>query len=211
MGEKVVKAKLFSYHVEAPSPYAPGESVLVEKTALRGQKLDEGDLSEYDLKRGEDNGAFYSDEELEAQAAAVPEPEEGEGDPMTDLIPDEEVPKEVPQPADQRPAEELEEGGEELGLGEELGPTDEVAEEEEEEPSSPGGSEATAESGPAFDEMSEDELALYLEEARPTVAATVALAGNDPDLARRLIAAEQMASIGPRSGVISKLQRVASR
>src|SRR5580765_7047305 len=59
---------------------------------------------------------------------------------------------------------------------------------------------------PAFDELSEAELADYIMQNKPNVSDTVAMAGDDPDTAQRLLEAEHIATDGePRAGVVKGL------
>ena len=89
---RTVKDLLYTYHVVSPSPMIPGEEVIVEKTARRGESIPLEELGTYYLARGEQLGSFFTDDELEAMqqqgidptapAGTVPEaiqPAEGEG------------------------------------------------------------------------------------------------------------------------------------
>lgn len=62
-------------------------------------------------------------------------------------------------------------------------------------------------------EAGDDELVEYLRTQQPNVSETVALAGDDPDLAQRLIDAETALAAEeggePRKGVIDGLERIA--
>lgn len=61
----------------------------------------------------------------------------------------------------------------------------------------------------AFGEMGEHELAEYISEKKPNVNETVAMADGDPDTARRVLAAENIAtSDDPRDGVVKGLTRI---
>lgn len=63
---------------------------------------------------------------------------------------------------------------------------------------------------PAFDEMSEAELADYIMQKKPNTADTIKMAGNDPDTANRLLEAEHIATDGePRAGVVKGLNAIA--
>jgi hypothetical protein len=65
--EKTIKFRLFHYYVEQPNMADPqGNNVLVEKFASLGQTVDIP--RQEDLQRGEELGAFFSDEEAEAIA-----------------------------------------------------------------------------------------------------------------------------------------------
>lgn len=58
-------------------------------------------------------------------------------------------------------------------------------------------------------DLSDDELADWLEEESPNVKETVAAAGDDPESARRLLAAEESVSGGdPRQGVVDGLNKI---
>lgn len=65
MAEKMIKFLQFSYHVEQPSPQLPkGQNLLLERIA---RHLEVVDITwDYDLERGEELGAFYSDEDRKA-------------------------------------------------------------------------------------------------------------------------------------------------
>lgn len=95
MAEKKVKIRLFSYLVEGEDPFRPGEKRLVQRYASHDQTIttddepDEPDpdvaygLRDYDLRRGEHLGAFYTDEELEAmEAEEAPAEEEAVNPPI---------------------------------------------------------------------------------------------------------------------------------
>jgi len=61
-------------------------------------------------------------------------------------------------------------------------------------------------------EMSVDELAAYIEEHKPNVDQTVALADNDPEQAQKVLDAETQATGGvPRSGVEKGLEAIIAR
>lgn len=61
-------------------------------------------------------------------------------------------------------------------------------------------------------ELGEDELALWIEDQHPTVSEVVDAAGGDPEVAKRLLAAENSASgQDPRKGVVDGLAAVISR
>ena len=98
MAEKIIKARLFTWFEETDSPIQPGQTVLTERIAMHGQKVDI--TNDAFVKRGEELGAFYTDEEARqiedgtyrgfdhvalsnARAGIVPtsniEPIEGEG------------------------------------------------------------------------------------------------------------------------------------
>jgi hypothetical protein len=65
--------------------------------------------------------------------------------------------------------------------------------------------EATAPGGPDF--SSHDSLVMWIRDTKPTVATVVAAAGDDPDKAEALLAAEEEATGGqPRKGVESGLE-----
>jgi len=60
--------------------------------------------------------------------------------------------------------------------------------------------------------MSVDELAAYIEEHKPNVDQTVALADNDPDQAEKVLEAETQATGGvPRAGVEKGLEAIIAR
>lgn len=61
-------------------------------------------------------------------------------------------------------------------------------------------------------ELGEHELAEYIENNKPNVADTVALAGDDPEAAKRVLEAERIATKGvPRAGVEQGLASIISR
>lgn len=63
--------------------------------------------------------------------------------------------------------------------------------------------------GPDISSMSDDELSKFLEEREPNEGDTVAMAGDDPELAERLLSAESAATGGsPRKGVSERLQAI---
>ena len=63
-----------------------------------------------------------------------------------------------------------------------------------------------------FTEWGEHELAEYIRENRPNEDETVAMAEEDPDTARRLLEAENIATGGdPRSGVVKRLNKIAGQ
>src|SRR5688572_6195741 len=65
------------------------------------------------------------------------------------------------------------------------------------------------EGAPNFSEMGEFELAEHLKNEKPNVQDTVAMAGDDSDLAARILEAEGIASSGdPRSGVVDGLNKI---
>jgi hypothetical protein len=67
----------------------------------------------------------------------------------------------------------------------------------------------TGEEAPAFSEMSEQELGDYIRQHNLNVTNTVAIAGSDPELAVRVLEAEEIATDGdPRAGVVSGLQKI---
>jgi hypothetical protein len=60
-----------------------------------------------------------------------------------------------------------------------------------------------------LDFSNQDELVIYLQENKPTVIETVALADDDPEKAEALMDAEETASGGqPRAGVMNGLQKI---
>ena len=70
------------------------------------------------------------------------------------------------------------------------------------------GDEAEAEDK-EFSLMSSHELAEYMEENKPTVAETVAMADGDPEAAKRILEAEDIVTDNdPRQGVIDGLSRI---
>jgi len=100
-----------------------------------------------------------------------------------------------------------------LERGERLGSffTDEELEEgqNQREPGPAPAMQLTEAGEPAFDEMSESELAEYIRQNRPNVGETVLMSQNDPDTAKRLLEAEHMATDGePRAGVVKGLNEI---
>ncbi len=77
-----------------------------------------------------------------------------------------------------------------------------------------GGEAAAEESGGTPDvinvvDVSDDELDQYLVEAEPNVGDTVALAGDDPESAQRVLDSENRVSSGdPRAGVVKGLEKI---
>lgn len=71
---RTVKHLLFTYHVIAPSPMIPGEEIIMEKTARRGDEIYLDELGTMYLARGEQLGAFFTDEELAAFEKAGVDP-----------------------------------------------------------------------------------------------------------------------------------------
>lgn len=59
-------------------------------------------------------------------------------------------------------------------------------------------------------DASDDEVDEYLLENEPNADATVALAGDDPESAQRLIDAEERTREEPRKGVLEKLEKIAA-
>lgn len=58
-------------------------------------------------------------------------------------------------------------------------------------------------------DASDDELDEYLEENNPNVSETIALAGNDPESAQRLLESERRVTEGePRQGVVDGLEKI---
>lgn len=65
MAEKIIKHLLFTWFQNVPDQHDPsGNPVRVEKLAYLGQKVDVND--EVSLQRGEELGAFYTDDEAKA-------------------------------------------------------------------------------------------------------------------------------------------------
>jgi len=62
MAEKMIKFRLFHFYVEEEG--ADGQTVLTERNASYGQTVDIP--RDADVERGEELGAFYTDEEIEA-------------------------------------------------------------------------------------------------------------------------------------------------
>lgn len=67
--EKTIKHKVFTYHVETQGMKPDGTlgDILVERQARRGETVDIP--LDFELNRGNELGAFYTDEELEAIAS----------------------------------------------------------------------------------------------------------------------------------------------
>lgn len=67
--EKTIKHKIFTYHVETKGLKPDGSlgNILVERQARRGETVDIP--LDFELNRGEELDAFYTDEELEAIAS----------------------------------------------------------------------------------------------------------------------------------------------
>jgi len=144
---RTIKHLMFPWLVETESPMFPGESILTERVANRGEEVTVEELGPLALEKGERLGAFFTDAELEAMK------EEAEAA---------EAPAEV-------------------------------------EATNPGS-------------MSVDELADYIEEHKPNVDQTVALADNDPEQAQKVLDAETQATGGvPRAGVEKGLEAIIAR
>jgi hypothetical protein len=140
--KKTIKHIRFSYYEEAPHPYKPGETILVEKIASQGETVEIP--REEDIRIGEYHDAFYTKDELGAKQAH------------------EDSPKAV-------------EGGN-------------------------------------FDEMGEHEIALYIEEKKPTINQLLELIGSDGDLADRVLDAEGIVTKGdPRKGLVSGIVEIKAR
>lgn len=61
---RTVKHLLFTYHVIAPSPMIPGQEIIMEKNARRGEVIYLDELGTYYQAFGERHGAFFTDDEL---------------------------------------------------------------------------------------------------------------------------------------------------
>lgn len=67
--------------------------------------------------------------------------------------------------------------------------------------------EAAPAATPLAADMSDDELVAFISEEKPSVPDTVALANEDPEQARRVLAAEEIAKDGdPRQTLVTKLE-----
>lgn len=152
MAERTIKHGLFSYFAPVPGVGIDGQETtrLTEQMAFRGQTVDIP--REYDIQRGEEFGAFYTEEELEKlRSPASPDTVENEE-------------------------------GEEVELA----------------------------------DLEHEDLVSWLTatgmfdgESKPTVPEVVGAAEGNPDLARRLLAAENEASGNqPRDGVVKGLTAV---
>lgn len=64
MAKKIIKHLLYTYFEEVPNPAVPGAIALQEHLGRLGEECDV--TREVDLQRGEELGAFYTDEEVEA-------------------------------------------------------------------------------------------------------------------------------------------------
>lgn len=63
--EKIIKHRLFTWFEEVDSPVMPGTTVLAERIAHLGEKIDIPEGNPH-LARGEELGSFYTDEEAKA-------------------------------------------------------------------------------------------------------------------------------------------------
>lgn len=64
MAKKIIKHRLFTWFENVPSSIDPNEESRVERIATLGQEVDITD--DASLKRGEELGSFYTDEEAKA-------------------------------------------------------------------------------------------------------------------------------------------------
>lgn len=69
MAERTIKHRVFHYRTVEDDPNRPGNEVYVEHAVSRGATVDIP--LDVDINRGEKFGAFYTDEELNAQATAA--------------------------------------------------------------------------------------------------------------------------------------------
>lgn len=84
-----VKMLSFPYRVREPNPQNPDEEVWLMRDAVQDEEIDEDNMHPYDIERGERLGAFYTEEELDAQEEGVEGTVTGEtGDPA-DMTPEE--------------------------------------------------------------------------------------------------------------------------
>jgi len=94
-----------------------------------------------------------------------------------------------------------------LERGERLGSF--FTDEELEAIENPSAAEAGEGEAAEFSEMGESELAEYIQENRPNVHETIALAGGDPEVAARVLEAEELATDGDsRAGVVKGLNEI---
>lgn len=63
--ERVIKVLQFPYHVRVPSPMVPGEEVIQERVAYRGDTVYTDELGLLAQEKGERLGAFFTTDELE--------------------------------------------------------------------------------------------------------------------------------------------------
>jgi hypothetical protein len=82
---RVVKVKLINYFVEEASRTEPDKQILVNRTAVRGDQVDVDDLSDAELTKLEDLGAFFSDEEFEALTSSATVEGGVEASPTTEI------------------------------------------------------------------------------------------------------------------------------
>lgn len=204
MAEKTIKHLLFSYFEEQDSPFVVDQKVLVERNARLGQKVDIP--REQDVRRGEELDAFYTDDELQQieegtyrgpdvvlvrarmERARIIQDIEGEG----------------PQPADEEPETNGQPGLPPGGSGGESGGEPGTV------PPATGQPVAGTPSADQVRSMSDEDLAQLITERRLGVTATIALAHNDPELAEKVLDAENLVanerSTDPRSGVVRALE-----
>lgn len=83
MAERVIKHKAFRYYVETPSLTDPDGTVLRQRVARRGEKVD---LREVDAHRGDQLDAFYTEAELKAQGGEEVAEADASGKSVNDLI-----------------------------------------------------------------------------------------------------------------------------
>jgi hypothetical protein len=198
MAERTVRVLSFSYGEEIDNPSMPGQKMVATRNASRGDKLEYDDLRPYDRQRADENDVFYSEEEEQY------------------VLPDGTLPSNIRISPVEHP-----EGGEFANV-QGAATTGDM---QVPDGSTPGQATAvvvnippakgtiddddTIELGP---DTPTEELAAWIREDRPTVNEVIELAGDDPQLASRLLEAENQATDNtPRKGVLEGLQTVAER
>ena len=182
MTKRMIKFRAFHFYVEVPALGLPGENTLVERTAFLGQEVDIP--REEDIDRGEGLGAFYT-------SAEVKKIKDGTYDgPDRDMLamPPMGEPMAIPP---LNPAEAAASASP-LGAGE---PT------------------ATPER-PELDiaEASSEMIGAYIKEYKLTGPETVALAGDNPELAEKILEAEGIATDNsPRKNVTEPLEELGAK
>jgi hypothetical protein len=181
MTEKMIKFRLFHFYVEEDA-LTPGQTTLVERQAFFGETVDIP--REEDVRRGDKLDAFFSKEEIkQIKAGTYAGPDAGAL--VSEAIISPPLTEAEAAARSRTPAQAAAKG--QLGTGE----------------------------APAFDvaSASSEAILAYVSDNKLTVPQTIALAKDadgefDPELAEKILDAEEMVPGGARGGVISKLEAV---